>query len=52
MLLLLFEGHNKDLKKMIGKGVAKGTYTNFNTSYKHAGKFIKVIYKVDDINIR
>ncbi|QEC75251.1 site-specific integrase [Mucilaginibacter ginsenosidivorax] len=52
MLLLLFEVHNKDLKKMIGKGVAKGTYTNFNTSYKHTCKFIKVIYKVDDINIR
>jgi integrase len=52
MLLSLFEAHNKDLKKMIDKGVAKGTYTNFNTTYKHTYKFIKDIYRVDDINIR
>jgi len=52
MLLSLFEAHNKNLKKMIGKGVAKGTHTNFSTSYKHTYKFIKDIYKVDDINIR
>jgi integrase len=52
MLLSLFEGHNNDLKKMIGNGVAKGTFTNFNTSYKHTQKFIKKFYKVEDMNIR
>ena len=52
MLLALFEVHNNDLKKMIGKGVAKGTWTNFNTSYKHTCKFIRTTYKVEDINIR
>ncbi|QJD94368.1 site-specific integrase [Mucilaginibacter robiniae] len=52
MLLSLFEAHNNGLKNMAGKGVAKGTYTNFNTSFKHTAKFIKKEYKVDDINIR
>lgn len=52
MLLALFEAHNEDLKKMIGKGVAKGTYTNFMSSYKHTSMFIKSKYKADDLNIR
>lgn len=52
LLLTLFDIHNKDMKEMIGKGVAKGTYTNFNTSFRHTKQFIKTIYKVDDINIR
>ncbi|RKR84746.1 site-specific recombinase XerD [Mucilaginibacter gracilis] len=52
MLLALFEAHNKELKKMIGKGVAKGTHTNFDTSYRHTSKFINCEYKVHDINIR
>lgn len=34
-LMALFKSHNDDLKAMIGKGVAKGTWTNFNTSYRH-----------------
>jgi len=52
MLLAMFETHNKDLKKMIERGIAKGTYTNFNTSFRHTSTFIKEAYKVDDINIR
>jgi len=52
MLLAMFETHNKDLKKMIGKGVAKGTNTNFKSSLRHTSTFIKEAYKVDDINIR
>jgi len=51
-LLSLFGAHNMELKKMIGKGVAKGTWTNFNTSYRHTQNFIKKFYKVEDVNIR
>lgn len=51
MLLTLFKAHNKGLEDMIGKGVAKGTHTNFETSYTHVSKFLKSQYKVDDINI-
>ncbi|MCQ6957338.1 site-specific integrase [Mucilaginibacter aquariorum] len=51
MLLTLFKTHNNGLEAMIGKGVAKGTHTNFETSYKHVSKFLKSKYKVDDINI-
>jgi integrase len=51
MLMVLFKAHNDDLKELIGKGVAKGTHTNFETSYKHTGKFLKTVYKIEDINI-
>jgi integrase len=50
-LMALFKGHNSDMKAMIGKGVARGTWTNFNTSYKHLCKFLKSEYGVDDINV-
>jgi site-specific recombinase XerD len=51
MLMTLFKSHNDGLKAMIGKGVAKGTHTNFETSHKHLAKFLKSQYKIDDINI-
>jgi integrase len=50
-LLSLFQQHNNDLEAMLGKGVAKGTLTNFKTSYKHTTDFLKSQYKADDINI-
>jgi len=51
LLMALFKAHNSGLKAMIGKGVAKGTYINFETSYKHVFKFLKSQYKIDDINM-
>jgi len=51
MLMVLFKAHNKGLEELIGKGVAKGTHTNFETSYKHVTRFLKSQYKIDDINI-
>jgi integrase len=50
-LLVLFKSHNDDMEAMIGKGVAKGTWTTFNTSYKHVAAFLKSEYQVEDINI-
>ncbi|MFT4092940.1 MAG: site-specific integrase [Niabella sp.] len=50
-LIVLFQKHNDEMKKMIGNGVAKGTWTNFNTSLNHTREFIRFKYKMDDINI-
>lgn len=50
-LLGQFQKHNDDLKQMIGNGVAKGTWGNFETSLKHTRAFIKWKYKLDDLNI-
>lgn len=50
-LLVLFQKHNDEMKKVIGNGVAKGTWTNFNTSLNHTRDFIKHKYEMDDINI-
>ena|ERR1700744_1987564 len=38
--MALFKKHNDEMKKMIGKGVAAGTWTNFNTSYNHVLEFL------------
>ncbi|PTQ93645.1 site-specific recombinase XerD [Mucilaginibacter yixingensis] len=50
-LMALFKKHNDDMEKMIGKGVAKGTWTNFNTSYKHTTAYLRSQYQMDEINI-
>jgi integrase len=50
-LLALFKKHNDELKAMIGKGAAKGTWINFSTSYTHTADFLKVQYGLDEINI-
>lgn len=50
-LLVLFQKHNEELKKMIGNGVARGTWVNFETSFSHTKAFIKYKYQSDDINI-
>ena len=51
-LLALFNRHNDEMKRMIGKGVAKGTWTNFNTSYRHVSDFLVAQYHVKEINIQ
>ncbi|OCX52798.1 hypothetical protein BEL04_00230 [Mucilaginibacter sp. PPCGB 2223] len=50
-LLALFKKHNDEMKAMIGKGVAKGTWTNFNTTYRHVSDFLHTQYQVKEINI-
>jgi integrase len=50
-LMVLFKSHNDDMKAMIGKGVAKGTWTNFNTTYRHLSVFLHTQYHVKEINI-
>lgn len=50
-LLALLKSHNDELKAMIGKGVAKGSWTNFNTSYRHVSEFLLTHYQVEEIHI-
>ncbi|MCH5597923.1 site-specific integrase [Niabella ginsengisoli] len=50
-LLMLFQKHNDDMKELIGKEVARGTWVNFRTSLNHTKEFIKYRYKTDDLNI-
>jgi hypothetical protein len=50
-LMSLFKLHNNDMKAMIGKGVAKGTWTNFNTTYRHLSVFLYSQYRIKEINI-
>jgi hypothetical protein len=50
-LMMLFKEHNDEMKKMIGKGFAKGTWTNFNTTYNHVLSFLTIQYQTDEINI-
>jgi len=50
-LMMLFKEHNDEMKKMINKGFAQGTWTNFNTTYKHVLNFLGSQYHTDEINI-
>src|SRR5450631_1780636 len=38
-LLQVFQQHNDDLKKLIGKGYAKSTWTKYETTRKHLAEF-------------
>jgi site-specific recombinase XerD len=51
MFMVLFSKHNAELEDLLGKGVSKGTCTNFKTSYRHMEEFLKKEYKITDINI-
>jgi integrase len=50
-LMSLFKNHNDDMEAMIGRGIAKGTWTNFNTSYRHLSDFLQTQYHVKEINV-
>ncbi|WP_342648021.1 hypothetical protein [Mucilaginibacter sp. CSA2-8R] len=50
-LMMLIRNHNEELKEMIGKGVAEGMWTNFNTRYNHVAAFLKAENRTSKINI-
>jgi site-specific recombinase XerD len=51
MLIPIFEEHNKQVKALIGKEFAKGTYDRYETSLKHTKDFLLWKYKATDIGI-
>ena len=51
-LIEIFEQHNKQMKTLIGKEFAEGTYKRYVTSLSHTKEFIKWKYNVLDVDIR
>jgi hypothetical protein len=51
MLIPIFEQYNREVKALIGKEFAKGTYDRYETSLKHTKDFLVWKYKVADIGI-
>lgn len=51
-ILKVFEQHNKDFEKQVGKMKSKSTYQKYCTVYKHVQEFIRYRYKVSDIALK
>jgi site-specific recombinase XerD len=52
MLVPIFEEHNRQIKALLGKEYAAGTYERYETSLRHTRNFLQWKYKVGDIDIR
>jgi integrase len=52
MLLKIFQNHNNQLEKLIGKDYASGTALRYRTAKSHVEEFIKFEYKVNDIPVK
>ena len=48
----VFKDHNQQMKDLIGKSFAKGTWERYETSLRHTIEFMKWKYKVSDMDIR
>lgn len=51
MLLKIFEDHNTQVEKLVGKDFAPGTLERYKTAKKHVEAYIKLEYKIDDIPV-
>jgi site-specific recombinase XerD len=51
MLMSIFEHHNKEVKALVGKEFAEGTYKRYETALKHTKDFLLWKYKTTDIGI-
>ncbi|EAR14721.1 site-specific integrase [Robiginitalea biformata] len=49
MLMEVFEEHNRQMKSLVGKEYALGTWKRYNTTFKHTREFLKTEYRRDDI---
>jgi len=52
MLLKIFQNHNNQIEKLIGKDYASGTALRYKTAKSHVEEFIKFEYKVNDIPVK
>ncbi len=52
MLLKIFQDHNDQIEKLIGKDFAAGTALRYSTAKSHVEDFIKYEYKVNDIPVQ
>ena len=51
-LVEVFEYHNKQVKELIGKDFASGTYVRYCTALKHCQEFMLHKYKVSDMSVQ
>lgn len=51
MLLKIFQDHNNQVEKLVGKEFAEGTALRYRTAKSHIEEFIKFEYKVNDIAV-
>ena len=52
MLLKIFQDHNNQVEKLIGKDFAAGTALRYRTAKSHVEDYIKYEYKLDDIPVQ
>ncbi|WP_456461971.1 site-specific integrase [Lutibacter sp.] len=52
MLLEIFQHHNNQIEKLIGKDYASGTALRYRTAKSHVEEFIRYEYKVTDIPVK
>ncbi len=52
LLLKIFQDHNNQVEKLVGKEYASGTLERYKTAKKHIEAFLKLEYKLDDISVR
>ncbi|GAB5472399.1 MAG: site-specific integrase [Maribacter sp.] len=51
MLLKIFDDHNVQMEKLIGKEFTLGTYKRYHTTRNHIGEYVKLEYLKDDIPV-
>jgi site-specific recombinase XerD len=52
MLLVVFEKHNTDLSKLIGRGITETAVGRYKLTRKRLADFIKVQYNINDIALK
>lgn len=52
MIIKLFQFHNDQMRELIGKEYAKGTYERYETSLQHTRSFIQWKFDKEDISIK
>ena len=51
-LITIFNNHNKQVEKLVGKDYSKATLTRYKTVCSHLQEFMKYQYKISDISIK
>lgn len=52
MLVTVFQEHNEQMEKLIGKDFALGTWKRYNTTKKHLQEYVRTEYRSSDIPVR
>lgn len=52
MLLKIFQDHNNQVERLVGKDFAPGTLERYKTAKKHLEAFIRLEYKSEDIDVK